>query len=331
MKEKILLSIIIPVFNVEQYLKNCLDSIIKTSDNQNIELILIDDGSIDSSSKICDDYSSEYKFIKTIHTKNLGVAHARNMGLDLARGSWISWIDSDDIVSPDYVKILKKLIKLNLADVYKFNYAVGKNNVKLHNTSGFNKSKLEIETKDKIMAELPAPKFGNYLWCRLFRRSLFKDLRFPEGNNCEDAYLMVEILSRCKAFYYYDEILYYHIYHDNTVTTSSDSQIRIKQLNDWFKSNVRLTTRLKELNYQDAYEYSQSQLVYISFVIINKIKKDKLFNEKLYNQVSCVLDNYKKYDSKRMSSKLKILLFMRLHCQPMYNLIMMISNKEKRV
>lgn len=331
MEEKIILSIIIPVFNVEQYLKKCLNSIIKTSDNKNIELILVDDGSTDSSSKICDDYSSKYKFIKTLHTENLGVAHARNIGLEVARGKWISWIDGDDIVSPDYVETLKKLIKLNLADVYKFNYGVGKDNIKLRNASRFNKSKLEVETKDKIMAELPAPKFGNYLWCRLFRRSIFKNLRFPEGNNCEDAYLMVEVLSRCKTFYYYDEILYYHIYHDNTITTSSNRQIRNKQLNDWFKSNVRLTTRLKELNYQNAYEYAQSQLVYISFVIMNRIRKDKLSNKKLYDEISGVLDNYKKYDSKRMSGKLKILLFMRLHCQPLYNIIMMISNKEKRV
>lgn len=98
MKENIILSIIIPVYNVEKYLCNCLDSII--SNNNNIEVILVDDGSTDSSAKICDDYSIKYKFIRSIHSKNYGVAHARNVGLRLAKGEWISWVDSDDMVSP---------------------------------------------------------------------------------------------------------------------------------------------------------------------------------------------------------------------------------------
>ncbi|MCT3602862.1 glycosyltransferase [Lactobacillus acidophilus] len=324
MKKKITLSIIIPVFNVEQYLSKCLDSIIKNSNTENIELILIDDGSTDFSSRICDDYSAKYNYIRTIHDKNMGVAHARNVGLSLAQGEWISWVDSDDLVSPNYVETLMKLIKLNLGDIYKFDYMVKKENIEIFDVPKFDRNKLKRETKEKVMHELPAPKFGNYLWCRLFKKNLFNDLRFPEGNNCEDAYLMIEILNKGKIFYYYDETLYYHIYHNNTVTTSNDDQKKIAQLNDWLESNIRLTTRLKELDYQDAYLYSRSQLLYIAFSISNELKKNNLSNIELYKKVNAILDNYKDYDSNEASKKLKSCLFIRQYFKPIYNIIVAI-------
>lgn len=330
MKENIILSIIIPVYNVEKYLCNCLDSII-SNNNNNIEVILVDDGSTDSSAKICDDYSIKYKFIRSIHSKNYGVAHARNVGLRLAKGEWISWVDSDDMVSPNYVKILKNLIKLNLGDVYKFNYKVEEENASAFKASDFDRNKLKKETKENVMYELPAPKFGNYLWCRLFKRKLFQNLRFPERNNCEDAYLMIDVLNRGKVFYYYDEILYCHIYHNNTVTTSNNGQKRVMQLNDWLNSNIRLTNKLNELNYQSAYLYSRSQLIYIAFSIINKMKQDNLSNIELCRKATYILDNYKDYDSDKTSKKLKLLLFVRKHFKFTYNTIIKILYRRKRV
>ena len=90
-----LLSIIVPVYNVEMYLKRCVDSILK-QDYDNMEIILVDDGSTDSSGVICDQYASNYKNVKVIHKKNGGLSDARNFGLDNCRGQYISFIDSDD-------------------------------------------------------------------------------------------------------------------------------------------------------------------------------------------------------------------------------------------
>lgn len=100
------ITIIIPVYNQIKYIKKCLNALIKQS-MDGIEIILVDDGSTDGSQKICDDYSKKYSFIKTIHQPNLGVAAARNIGIKNASGKWISWIDSDDLVSSNYVKFLK--------------------------------------------------------------------------------------------------------------------------------------------------------------------------------------------------------------------------------
>ena len=100
-----LISIIIPVFNKEFFLERCLESVLKQT-YRNIEVILIDDGSTDKSKDICDSYASQYKRVKTVHKNNGGVSSARNLGIDYANGSYIIFVDADDVVSPNYVEIL---------------------------------------------------------------------------------------------------------------------------------------------------------------------------------------------------------------------------------
>ena len=110
------ISIIIPVFNVEQYLKQCLDSIV-SQDCSSIEVILIDDGSTDGSATLCKDYANTYNYIKFLHKENGGVSSARNMGLQHAKGEYVAFIDSDDYVTPDYLESLYKLLNHSQADV----------------------------------------------------------------------------------------------------------------------------------------------------------------------------------------------------------------------
>ena len=109
-------SIIIPVYNVEKYLSKCLDSIINQS-FKNFELLLIDDGSSDNSGKICDEYAMNDKRIKVIHKKNEGVSRARNIGIDLSKGRYIMFCDSDDFVKRDWCKKLYDLQKNNLNSI----------------------------------------------------------------------------------------------------------------------------------------------------------------------------------------------------------------------
>ena len=111
-----LISIIVPVYNVESYLKKCLESIINQT-YKNIEIILIDDGSTDSSGKICDDYANKDKRIKVIHKQNGGVSDARNTALDICRGDYIGFIDSDDYIELDMYETLLKFLLNNNLDV----------------------------------------------------------------------------------------------------------------------------------------------------------------------------------------------------------------------
>lgn len=113
-------SIIVPVYNVEKYLERCLDSIVNQT-YRDFEVILVDDGSTDSSGNICDEYEQTYGFIKVIHQKNQGVSGARNTGLKHAKGEWIVFVDSDDWISVNMLEVLAKEIKKTDAELYSFN------------------------------------------------------------------------------------------------------------------------------------------------------------------------------------------------------------------
>ena len=117
-----LISIIVPVYNVEKYVAECIESIIKQT-YQNLEILLIDDGSTDNSGKICDKYAEKDKRIKIIHKENGGVSSARNLGLDLAQGEYIAFIDSDDFVSNKYIESLYSAIEHKDAEIVLSKYS----------------------------------------------------------------------------------------------------------------------------------------------------------------------------------------------------------------
>ncbi len=129
MKEP-LVSIIIPIYNVEKHLKKCLDSVLSQT-YRNIEIILIDDGSTDNSGYIADEYSRHNDNISVIHTNNGGLSRARNIGIKSASGQWISFIDSDDYVSRDFISKLLNLAINNDADIATCKFQTVNKNVKI--------------------------------------------------------------------------------------------------------------------------------------------------------------------------------------------------------
>ena len=178
-KDKI--SVIVPVYNVEKYLSKCIDSILSQT-YKNLEIILVDDGSPDSSPKICDKYKERDNRIKVIHKKNGGLASARNAGMDIATGKYIGFVDSDDMIAEDmYEVLLENMIKSNaeIAVCYKTdileNLQTGKGIVEeLNKTQALKKMVLGIE-------------FGSHACDKLFKREiLVSDIRFPEGKTYEE-------------------------------------------------------------------------------------------------------------------------------------------------
>lgn len=172
-----LISVIIPVYKVEKYLDECIQSVINQT-YKNLEIILVDDGSPDNCGKICDEYAKKDNRIKVIHKENGGLSSARNAGLDIARGEYISFIDSDDYVSKDFIKNMSiqmanaDLIICGMKNVYKEDEKCDeKENVVIKNeTLTF------IEANQKLIK----PKNEIYVTAcnKLYRRELFDNLRF---------------------------------------------------------------------------------------------------------------------------------------------------------
>ena len=186
-----MISIIVPVYRVEPYLKRCIDSIINQT-IKNIEILLIDDGSPDKCGVICDLYAKVDKRIKVYHTENRGLSAARNLGLREAKGEYIGFVDSDDWIEADMYEILLKELKTNNADVCECSFWYESE----RSRQTLNKEYL-FRDKESLIGLFDG-RINDVVWNKLYRRDVLETLSFPEGHNCEDIFMMHLILTRTK-------------------------------------------------------------------------------------------------------------------------------------
>jgi len=206
-----LISIIVPVYNVEKYLNKCLDSIM-TQTYKNLEIILVDDGSTDNSGMICDEYSRKDNRIKVIHKANGGVSDARNKGLEIASGDFIGFVDSDDWIDCDMYKFLYEGIKTYNADISICgHYDVCYNEI-LHIT---HVKKTIIYNRCEAIEELVNDNtFRCYLWNKLFKKNLFNKIKFPIEfpivRTNEDKAVMYKLFDQANTIVYLHNVLYFY-------------------------------------------------------------------------------------------------------------------------
>ncbi len=201
-KEKV--SIIIPVFKVEKYLQECLESLLNQT-YKNLEIILVDDASPDSCPQICDAFAKSDKRIAVIHKKNGGAASARNVGLDCASGEFISFVDSDDYVDEDYISRLFCLMKEEDADisVCSFSNVYRNRTEKIDNTEGI------YTAQDYLRLFLHDWKCG-LIWNKLFKADLLKNVRFTEGHIIDDEFFTYKAVMSARRIAVKNNNLYYY-------------------------------------------------------------------------------------------------------------------------
>ena len=223
MGEKI--SVIVPVYNVEAYLERCVESILHQT-YTNFELILINDGSTDSSGQICDHLANQYENIKVYHIENAGVSNARNMGIQLATGSWVTFIDSDDFVTQDYLATLASAVEgLNVGFVIAPLHHI-KNGIvtDLPPHSG----KTELWSTEETMKELLMTSRTSFFpVAKLFKRDLLTDEKFNTNYHlAEDALFLTELLlkTRCSSVFI-DKPIYYYDHREGSATTSVNRHV----------------------------------------------------------------------------------------------------------
>lgn len=206
MKEKI--SIIVPVYNVEKYIDTCIQSL-RMQTYENLEIILIDDGSADSSGLICDNHAGEDHRIKVKHIPNSGQSHARNVGLGMTTGSYIGFVDGDDSVEPHMYETLFQLIKERDAFIAECNFIGRKSEEKDDMTKG----QVVCETgRDALYRQLDISKSCRYpstsLWSKLFKKEVLSGLRLPDGRIHEEYAFLSQAFCRCPKYVYVNETLY---------------------------------------------------------------------------------------------------------------------------
>lgn len=212
---KELISIIIPIYNVEEYLEKCINSVINQT-YKNIEIILVDDGSQDRCGMICDEYAKKDKRIKVIHKKNGGLSDARNNGIDIANGKYITFIDSDDYVSCDYVEYLYYILKKYSTRISCCGHYVCFDKKIISKTSLIEKKVSKIESLKDILYD---KEIDICSWGKLYDSKLFENIRFPKGKLFEDTATTYLLFDLCDNISIGNKCKYYYIMRDNSITT----------------------------------------------------------------------------------------------------------------
>ncbi len=276
MKEKV--SIIIPIYNAEKFLKKCIDSVIQ-QDYNNIEIILINDGSTDNSEDVCKNYFKNDK-VKYFLKKNEGVSKARNLGIKNATGKYITFVDADDYVEKNYISTLVSCIQKDHYDLAICNYYEN-DDINIHEI---------IDRKDAFISIMNKKLYKGFLWNKLYKLKIIKDnfLKFNESVHvCEDLLFNYQYIDNCdKNFIFTPEKLYHYVQHDGSALHKKLS-LKYLSIVDSYKEIEKILIK----NNIDLKEFLISYLKILTDLIYrNSLLKDKL------NLENVIIERKKCYD-----------------------------------
>lgn len=205
-----LISIIVPVYNVEKYLDRCMQSILQQT-YQRLEIILVDDGSTDSSAQKCDSYARRDSRVTVIHKQNGGLSDARNAGLEAASGAYIGYVDSDDWIEPDMYERMYRACVENDAQLAVCRYF---NEYRDRTESGGSGSVVSLSREELLKIYIEgddAYVIYNSVWSKLFKRDLVEGMVFPKGRNSEDIMYTTRAFCRAHKAVYLDSSFYHYV------------------------------------------------------------------------------------------------------------------------
>lgn len=204
-----MISILVPIYNVEKYLRRCIDSILAQT-LRDYEIILVNDGSTDQSGAICDAYAAEHDCIRVIHQENAGVAQARNVLLATAAGEYITFVDSDDSIEPMYLETLLGDLQKKRADISICSWCeVDEDDIRTEITWDQKEKGFQIWTAEEAVRRLLYQKaIDTNLWGKLYRREVLEGVVFPAGKAYEDLAVAYQVFLKGKKISYRPEALY---------------------------------------------------------------------------------------------------------------------------
>ena len=279
-------SVIVPVYNVEQYLDKCLNSLVNQT-LKDMEIIVINDGSKDNSKSIIDDYQAKYpKLIKTIHQSNQGISVARNKGLQKAKGKYISFVDSDDYIAKDMLKKAYDYIEKKQSDIVVWNYyevnELGEI-IREELLPTFKDTNLENDPK-LLFTINPAP------WNKLYKRSLFDNVRFPnDRTKYEDLMTISKVLLNANKISKLEQSYNYYLIRNNGETGSIDKRVFdilkvLKHVNKYMKDKLIFDKYHDELTF-----FNIKHILYQ--VLKQRDSKDLTMSNKFINDAYAFLNN----------------------------------------
>ena len=247
-----LVSIVVPIYNVEQYLEKCVESICRQT-YENLEIILVNDGSPDHCGQMCEEYAKKDNRIKVIHKKNGGLSDARNSGVKLATGKYLLFVDSDDYIAKDLVEKTAAIAEKNNCDMVLYDYYyVEPDNVEIRSTIVPANKVISLEQEHTLLLAATSA------CAKLFNREFYvkANCPFPQGIYFEDLATTSIFFMRAKRVYYLKEPLYYYINRENSIMTgknfeksSHDKLVALEHILSAYKKEGKYEEYRQELEY----------------------------------------------------------------------------------
>ncbi len=274
-----LVSVIVPCYNVEKYLPKCVDSIVGQT-YRNLEIILVDDGSPDNCGKICDEYATRDGRIKVIHKENGGLSDARNAAIDVAKGEWLTFVDSDDYVTEDYVETLLRLclkyeVKMAVADWCIFpEGAIPCMPLKKEKEIHFLRNEALEDMFNQVHFDVSA-------CVKLYHHSLFEGVRFPKGMLFEDLQTTFKLLLNCnEGVAYTNKQIYYYMFRPDSIEGSQFSEKKMDSAIEVFRIMQSYENELKEVT-----DALKSKLASFCFHLVLKMPQGYKRGELLFDYI----------------------------------------------
>lgn len=323
-----LASIVVPVYNIEKYIKNCIESLCVQT-YQNLEIILVDDGTLDNSGKICDEYAKRDSRIRVIHKENGGLSDARNKGAQAASGEYLFFVDGDDCVAPDLVEKTVLCAEIQNADMVIFDFESVEEDTGRRDLYHFDlPESTNIKTTPELILKTPAA------WCRMYKKEFWdcSGIRYPEKIQYEDLATTPRLILKAKKIAYVgDKPLYFYMLREGSIMRSNnfersyqDRKYVLSYLKKYFQEQGEEQHYEKEMEYlffEHGY-FVPSKEIILADTGSMWLKEFRSFALKNYPEM------FKNPYIKQMSGKDKILLF--LMRRKWYRIMNLLSGARKQ-
>lgn len=306
-----LVSVIIPAYNSELFIGSCLDSILNGT-YKNIEIIVVNDGSIDNTAKLCDEYAKKYLNIKIIHSENGGVSSARNKGIDAANGDYITFVDADDMLTEDAIEVLVNTCEKTNADITSAKSC--RLNIDESLVKKYGSNNISIFTNSVEIIRKSVETLFQSVCAKLYRRELIGNTRFVVGKKInEDTFFNFECLLKCKSLAIVDDYIYAYVFNPASASQAPFSK-KFYDIIYFRDEKVRL---LKE-NFPKNPELATMMEFRCNLDFLNKMASSKsgYTKKELYSARKNVLNTQKGFVSK--AKKEKVRMFLIKYAFPVY-------------
>lgn len=299
-----LISVIVPIYNVEKYLARCVDSIVNQT-YKNLEIILVDDGSPDSCPQMCDDYAKKDSRIKVVHKKNGGLSDARNAGMAVATGEYISFIDSDDYVSDDFFECLLDVINKENSDIAECSV------VKFYEDNRFDEFSDDLsvktyDTQDAMSALIAENPFHQHVWNKLYKTELVKDIPYAVGKLNEDEFWTYQVFGRASKVAKLNKTMYYYFQRSSSIMGVGYNIRRLDALEGKANRQKYIENNFPELSTQAKIDlYGSCMFAYQSVLkfmsgadkknALELIRKYRKMYNLSFDEINTIKDSSKKY------------------------------------